>query len=213
MADEPEVGSPAADAPAGQEKPTKSSRKRLILVTAIAVLAILISAAAGNFVGKLLSAVPAAAQAKTPEEQSGDAEAPAEPEKKEETKAEGGHGGKDGAKEAAHMPGKGELGYYDMEPITVNLDEPRLARYVRASIVLAFESQDYAAACKLLDRKKPDLKSWLTIYLAGCTLEDVRGPKSLNRISREVLEAFDDQLWPDGKPKITKVLFKEFTIQ
>jgi flagellar basal body-associated protein FliL len=100
-----------------------------------------------------------------------------------------------------------------MEPTIVNLDEPRLARYIRASIVLAVRGENFKAVSELVDKKKPELKSWLTVYLAGCSLEDVRGPKNLNRICREVREAFNEQLWPGGKPLIEKVLLKEFAVQ
>ncbi len=103
--------------------------------------------------------------------------------------------------------------YYEMEPIIVNLDEPRLARYIRASVVLAVRGENYKAVTELAEKKKPEMKSWLTVYLAGCTLEDVRGPKNLNRICREVQEAFNQELWPNSKPLIEKVLLKEFAVQ
>ena len=40
-----------------------------------------------------------------------------------------------------------------------------------------------------------------------------RGPASLNRMRREILDAFNQELWPDQKPKIRKVLFKEFAVK
>lgn len=102
--------------------------------------------------------------------------------------------------------------YYDFEPIVVNLDEPRLARYVRATITLAIKPANHEAAKAVLDKHKPELRNWLTLYFANCTLDNVRGAASLNRLRREILDAFCQQLWPDQKPLIEHVLFKEFGV-
>jgi len=103
--------------------------------------------------------------------------------------------------------------YKDLEPITVNLDEPRLARYVHATITLAIPEEEFAAAAPAIDAKMLVLRDWLTVYLASLTLDEVRGPASLNRMRREILDAFNQELWPDQKPKIRKVLFKEFAVK
>jgi flagellar basal body-associated protein FliL len=105
-----------------------------------------------------------------------------------------------------------DLIYYDFEPIIVNLDEPRLARYVRVSITLAIRVENAEAARKILDKRKPELKNWLTVYFASCTLEEVRGSVNLNRLQREIDDNFCQQLWPDSKPLISHVLFKEFGV-
>lgn len=107
---------------------------------------------------------------------------------------------------------KADFIYYDFEPIVVNLDEPRLARYVRATITLAIKPANHETAKAILDRRKPELKNWLTLYFANCTLDNVRGAASLNRVRREILDAFCQQLWPDQKPLIEHVLFKEFGV-
>jgi flagellar basal body-associated protein FliL len=49
--------------------------------------------------------------------------------------------------------------------------------------------------------------------MAGCTLDDIRGRKSLMRIQSEIKDAFNDQVFKNSKPMITKILFKEFQIQ
>ena len=107
---------------------------------------------------------------------------------------------------------KADFIYYDFEPIVVNLDEPRLARYVRATITLAIKPANHETAKAILDKHKPELKNWLTLYFANCTLDNVRGAASLNRVRREILDAFCQQLWPDQKPLIDHVLFKEFGV-
>jgi len=102
--------------------------------------------------------------------------------------------------------------YLDFEQITVNLDEPRLARYVCVVVTLEIPSEEFESAKTLVEARMPVLTNWLTVYLASCSLEDTRGAANLNRIQREVLDAFNTQLWPDQKPKIHGVLFKNFTV-
>jgi flagellar basal body-associated protein FliL len=140
------------------------------------------------------------------------AEAPAkEKEKPKSEKSEKGEKGKDGA--FTHLAEGAEFGYYDFEPIIVNLDEPRLARYIRVTITLVIKAENHEAAKAAIDRRKPELKNWLTTYFASCTLDNVRGAASLNRLRREILDAFTQQLWPDQKPLVEQVLFKEFAVQ
>jgi len=103
--------------------------------------------------------------------------------------------------------------YKDLESITVNLDEPRLARYVHATITLGMLQEDFPAASQRIDAKTRVLRDWLTVYLASLTLDDVRGSANLNRIRREILDAFNQELWPESKPLIRKVLFKEFAVK
>jgi len=104
--------------------------------------------------------------------------------------------------------------YYDLEPVVANLDEPGVTRYVRATITLEISSAlEQNKAVKLIEDKKPIITNWLTIYLAGLTLEDARGDKNLKRIQLQILDAFNETLFPDAKPRIKHILFKEFAIQ
>ncbi len=104
--------------------------------------------------------------------------------------------------------------YYDLEPVVANLDEPGVTRYVRATVTLEISSAlEQSKGEKLLEEKKPILTNWLTIYLAGLTLEDARGDRNLKRIQLQILDAFNETLFPDAKPLIKHVLFKEFAIQ
>ena len=104
--------------------------------------------------------------------------------------------------------------YYDLEPVVANLDEPSVTRYVRVIITLEISAALEQAKCeKLLEEKKPILTNWLTIYLASLTLEDTRGDRNLKRIQSQILDAFNEELFPDARPQIKRVLFKEFAIQ
>jgi len=114
---------------------------------------------------------------------------------------------------AGAQPPANDFIYYDFEPIVVNLDEPRLARYIRVTITLAIRKENASAVVALLEKRKPELKNWLTVFFASCTLEEVRGAPNLNRLRREILDNFSQQLWPEQKPLINHVLFKEFAVQ
>jgi len=104
--------------------------------------------------------------------------------------------------------------YYDLEPVIANLDEPNVTRYVRASLILEIGPEiDQEKGKAFLDEKKPILTNWLAIYLASLNLEDIRGEKNLKSIQLQILDAFNEKLFPDGKPKIAQVLFREFAIQ
>jgi len=106
--------------------------------------------------------------------------------------------------------------YVEFTPITVNLKEERLARYIRASITLAIRKDGSKAskgARKLIEKKMPELKNWLNIFFSDCTLDDVYGKKKLNRLRREIRDSLNDQLWPSGQSVIDRVLFREFAVQ
>lgn len=104
--------------------------------------------------------------------------------------------------------------YYDLEPAVANLDVPGVTRYVRAALTLEISPEvDAQKGTVYLQQKTPLLKDWLTIYLASLSLEDIRGDRNLKRIQSQILDSFNEKLFPDAKPQIKKVLFKEFAIQ
>lgn len=103
--------------------------------------------------------------------------------------------------------------YYDFEPITVNANVPQRNRYIRATVTLALHPKVLGEIQKDLDAKKPELRSWLTGYLSGLTLEDVGGPRNLSRICQEIQDELNHKLWPDQGPVIHHVLMKEFAVQ
>ncbi len=111
-------------------------------------------------------------------------------------------------------PGSQEGWYYDLEPVTANLDEPGVIRYVRAALTLEINSEvDQEKGRAFLNEKKPILTNWLTVYLTSLGLDDIRGDMNLKRIQSQILDALNEKLFPDSKPKIKRILFKEFAIQ
>jgi flagellar basal body-associated protein FliL len=104
--------------------------------------------------------------------------------------------------------------YYHLEPVVANLDVPDVARYIRVSLTLEISSEvDEKKGVAFIEERKPVLTSWLTVYLSSLSLEDIRGDRNLKRIQSQVLDTFNEKLFPDSKPQIKHVLFKEFAVQ
>lgn len=107
-----------------------------------------------------------------------------------------------------------ESWYYDLEPIATNLNVPGATRYVRVTLTLEISSEVKEDDGKrLLEQKKPVLTNLLNIYFKGLSLEDIKTDKDMRRIQYQILDALNEELFPDAKPQIKKILFKEFAIQ
>ncbi|OHB57867.1 MAG: hypothetical protein A2173_07255 [Planctomycetes bacterium RBG_13_44_8b] len=104
--------------------------------------------------------------------------------------------------------------YYDFEPVVANLNEPGSTRYIRVVLTLQVnKTLDSQKGTAFIQEKMPLLRNWLTIYLASQTIEDTRGNRNLMRIQSEILDAFNEKLFPGSKPLIKSVFFKDFAIQ
>ncbi len=104
--------------------------------------------------------------------------------------------------------------YYHLEPVIANLDVDDVTRYVKASLTLELSVEvDEKEGTAFIEEKKPILTNWLTVYLASLSLDDIRGESNLKRIQSQILDAFNEKLFPDSKPKIKNILFKEFAVQ
>jgi len=171
-----------------QEKPAESKKGFLQWIILGAV--VLVFAGAGFFIGRMLkgASVPATADAaqEDAEAQNDDA-----------------------------VPDDGKTWFYtEFESVVANLNDPGVMRYVRATLTFEISSAaPEGKTTKLFEDKTPILTNWLTIYLASLSLEDIRGDRNLKRIQAQILDAFNEQLFPNQKPKIKHVLFKEFAIQ
>lgn len=104
--------------------------------------------------------------------------------------------------------------YYDLEPVLANLDEPGITRYIRVILTLEISPKvDKVKGIAFFDEKRPVLTNCLTIYLAGLTIDDIKGDRNIRRIQSQLLDAFNEKLFPDTEPLIKQILFKEFAIQ
>ena len=169
-----------------EQKTSKAGILRWVIMAAV----VLICAGSGFFLGRLFAGSPTAETAQ--ENKPAPAPAPAENSTSE----------------------SGTTWFYDLAPVVSNLDEPGVTRYVRAVVTLEMSpllmEKD---GIILLEKKTPIITNWLTIYLASLSIEDIRGDKNLKRIQSQILDAFNETFFPDEKPKIKHVLFKEFAIQ
>jgi flagellar basal body-associated protein FliL len=126
-----------------------------------------------------------------------------------------GHGGGSEKSEGPEAPEPGKSWMYDkLDAMVANLNEPGVTRFVRVTVILEISGQaDYAETMDLLNEKKIEMQDWMATYLAGLSLEDVRGSRNLTRIKQEVLNEFNQILFNDGKSFVDRVLFKEFAVQ
>jgi flagellar basal body-associated protein FliL len=205
-----------AKAPTEKDAPVKGKGIFLWLILTIVVLA-------GSVGGLALSMMMGGSVAADPNAVH---EKPVAAHKPEKAEKSGGHGGGGGEKEKGekekgekekgakvHEPGKPWM-FDKLDSVVANLDEPGVTRYVRVSVILEMSPDlDFIEGEVFLDEKKIVLQDWMTTYLAGLSLEDVRGSRNLNRIKREVLDQFNKLLYGSDKPYVEKVLFKEFAVQ
>ena len=104
--------------------------------------------------------------------------------------------------------------YYHMAPVIANLNVSDVTRYVKTSLILEISDEvDQKKFTAYLDEKQPILTNWLTVYLASLGLDDIRGDNNLKSIQAHILDAFNEKLFPDSKPQIKHILFKEFAVQ
>ena len=104
--------------------------------------------------------------------------------------------------------------YYDLEPVATNLNVPGATRYVRATLTLEISPEvKEDEGKKLLEQKKPLLANLLNIYFKGLRLEDISSDKDMRRIQSQILDVLNEELFPDAKPQIKRILFREFAIQ
>jgi flagellar basal body-associated protein FliL len=195
-----------AEKPAAKEKSSGSG----FTAIGIMIIAAIICLGGGFFAAKKFMGPKSAAAAMVEEEPPAAKETP----KKEEKKSEGGHD-EGSKKESAHVPSSPDSPWlFELEPVVANLDEPGVTRYVRATLILEMSpALSDSKGSGVLDDHKAAMRNWVTIYLAGCTLDDIRGRKNLVRIQAEIKDAFNDMIFKDAKPMIKGVLFKEFQIQ
>ncbi len=103
---------------------------------------------------------------------------------------------------------------YELEPVVANLDEPGVTRYGRVALTIELSAEmDPEKGTIFLDEKKLLLRDWLTTYIAGLSLERVRGTRNLSRIKKEIRDHFNELLFAESKPFVQTILFKEFAIQ
>jgi flagellar basal body-associated protein FliL len=108
----------------------------------------------------------------------------------------------------------GKAWYYELEPVVANLDEPGITRYLRATITLELNSEmNQEKGTVFFNEKTLIMRDWLTTYIAGLSLERIRGTRNLSRIKKEIRDHFNELLFPETKPFIHGIFLKEFAVQ
>src|SRR5262249_43021495 len=97
--------------------------------------------------------------------------------------------------------------------VVVNLSEERMNRYLRLKLAVLVDAEDEKDVTEAIAQQKATVKSKLINHIAGKTLKDVSGSIGVNRLQREILERFEEVLYPDGHSKIRAVLFEEYVVQ
>jgi flagellar basal body-associated protein FliL len=106
-----------------------------------------------------------------------------------------------------------KMWYYDLEPVTVNLNEPDFARYVRAGVTLEMDGNtDPSKGKAFLNQNKILLLNKLTVYLASLSTENLRGEKNLDQVRSQIRDLFNKELFPHSKPCIRRILLKQLAI-
>lgn len=97
--------------------------------------------------------------------------------------------------------------------VSVNLAEERMTRYLRLKVAVQVPEADEHKVHEHVEKNKAALKSWMISHVAGKSLKDVSGTAGVQRLQREILERFDDILYPDAESPIRNVLFEEYIVQ
>ena len=183
------------DEKAGEGK-NKSLIARLLPVMII-IIVVSLCASAGFCLGRMLAPVPAAPPETNPatdESDNVEVEAP--------------------QVDTNSNDSSDNVWYYNMEPVVANLNEPSVARYISISITLQITTDlSERDGTSLINEKLPILTDWITVYLAGLSLDDIRGDKNLKSIQSQILEAFNEKLFPNSRPRIKHILFRNFAVQ
>jgi len=206
MADTDEVKEKEnAEDPKGREKEeakepadSKKASKSGILLWIILAVAVLLCAATGFGLGRLF-----AGSSKSEQDAASDSAAASEQAEDKTTDI------LDSTAKKSQKPW-----YYDLEPVIANLDEPDVSRYIRVTLTLQINPEvNQKKGTAFFEEKKLLLANWATLYLAGLSMEDTRGEKNLIRIQSQIRDIFNERLFPDARPQIKNVLFREFAIQ
>lgn len=119
-------------------------------------------------------------------------------------------------KTKGHGKGHGETEATATVPfsdVVVNLAEDRMTRYLRLKLAVLTTAESEKEVTERVTKHKAAVKSKLIGHLAGKTLKDVSGTAGVNRLQREILELFEDVMFPEGGSPLKGVLFEEYVVQ
>jgi flagellar basal body-associated protein FliL len=198
MADEePKQAEEKAEEKTDKKGKTEDAKGGGMMQWIIMAVILIIMMTVGFFIGNMMGSPPSTAQAQSQQE--------------EEKKADD-----ENAEETLFAEEPAETGwFYHLKDVATTLKDPGATRYVRAVLTLEMVPEsDEAKTRKYLDEKKqPIILDILNIYFAGLTVEDINSDKDLRRIQYELLNLLNENLSPNSKPLIKRILIQEFGIQ
>ena len=106
-----------------------------------------------------------------------------------------------------------KLGFIPFEQVVVNVNEQRLARFLRVKLIVVVDASEEKQITELILKNKAILKNWLISHLSDKGMQDVTGTAGITRVRREIQDHFNYLLFPDGSEKIRDILFEEFNVQ
>lgn len=122
----------------------------------------------------------------------------------------------------AGMEGVGGA-YIPFGSVVVNLNQEALNYYFSIDIMVGFDvdadeqsdefKDEMEDLSKLIERKRPILKSWLIEHLSEQTLTDIRGGEGVRNLKRDIQDNFNEILFPDGSDRVEAILFNEYFVE
>lgn len=104
--------------------------------------------------------------------------------------------------------------YYEMEPVTVNLDERSFRHHVRASVTLEIGSElEPSKGRAFLEHKKTLMVDRLINCLAGLNRDDIRGEDNIEKVQLRIRDILNSELFGGYEPHIRQALIKQMAIQ
>lgn len=97
--------------------------------------------------------------------------------------------------------------------IAVNIGDERSSRFLQVDFSVQCEHSAEGKLHEMVEKNKAAMKSWVIGHLAGKTLAEVKGAVAIARLQREMLERFDDMLFPEGESPLRAVVFESYVIQ
>ena len=119
--------------------------------------------------------------------------------------------------EAAAREEAPQKGWVEFGSVVANLNEVRMTRYLKVTIVLEVPTEDVPKLQQIMSGGgKAVYQDWLTEYLSELSLDEVRGAPNIQALRREIQAGFRSILReynPEIDAETVQVLFTEYNVQ
>lgn len=104
--------------------------------------------------------------------------------------------------------------YVTLDPVVTNLNDARLARYIRIVPVIVVEESQKEEVIAAFRQMNVEVNDWMNKTLSGLTPEELRGSEGQERLRQRLQQGINEQLKSSGYPEFVKsILFDQFAIQ